>query len=892
MKAFFEPASVAIIGASDSAGSVGRSVLDNLLAGNRDRRLYPVNPRKQEFLGVRAYPSVAAIPETPDLAIIALRADGVAAQVEECGKKGTRSVVIISAGFREVGAEGKQREEEVFRIARRHGIRIIGPNCLGVIRPSSGLNASFARKSAIPGKVAFLSQSGALGTAVLDWAVSRNIGLSAFVSLGDMIDIDFGDLIDYFGMDPETRAILIYTESLGMSLVNARKFMSAARGFARNKPIIAIKPGKFQESVAAARSHTGAMVGEDLYYQAVLNRAGVVRVEEIEDLFNAASVLNTPRLPKGPNLAIVTNAGGPAVLAVDALIARGGKLAQLSPETTAGLNEFLPAYASKANPIDVLGDASSTIYSRTLETVMKDPNVNGVIVIYTPQGMAKATEAAEVVVKAAAAPDAKPILTAFIGGEDVAAGRATLYAGGVPTFEFPEGAVKSYLYMYQYARNLEALYETPEDLPLEFNAPKDYLRVMVRRHIREGRTLLNETDSKRLLAAYGINGTIPRPARTALEAAIVAAEVGYPLVMKVASPDISHKSDVDGVKLNLRTSEDVQSAFSEIVESVAAKRPDARLEGVTLQHMVTDHDYELIVGSKKDPVLGPTILFGLGGTEAEFFKDIAIGLPPLNQVLARRILQQTKMYSMLATGFRNRPAVSLLLLDEILIRVSNLIVDFPEIMELDINPLVIHQGNAIALDARIVLDPSALAHRPDERPHLIISPYPTKYVQSWRCSDGTLVSLRPIRPEDEPLERELLANISPEASRFRFFYTIRDITHEMLVRFCNIDYDREMAIVAEYNAGGKRRIVGVGRLIVAPDEQTGEYAILIADDFQRRGLGLKISDVLIGFAQEKGLLSIQGTMLSDNTGMAALAIELGFIVKAISAEESHIELKL
>ena len=573
MKAFFEPGSVAIIGASDSAGSVGRSVLENLLAGSQERKLYPINPRKEELLGIRAYPSIAALPETPDLAIIALRADAVAGQVEACGEKGTRSIIIISAGFREVGAEGRQREEEVFEVARRHGIRIIGPNCLGVIRPSSGLNASFARKSALPGKVAFLSQSGALGTAVLDWAVSRNIGLSAFASLGDMVDVDFGDLIDYFGMDPETRAILIYTESLGTSLINTRKFMSAARGFARNKPIIAIKPGKFQESVAAARSHTGAMVGEDLYYQAVFNRAGVVRVEEVEDLFNAASVLNTARLPKGPNVAIVTNAGGPAVLAVDALIARGGKLAQLSPETIAALGEFLPPYASKANPVDVLGDASSTIYARTLDVVMKDPNVHGIIVIYTPQGMAKATEAAEVVVKAAAVPDTKPILTAFIGGEDVAGGRAALYAGNVPTFEFPEGAVKSYLYMYQYARSLEALYETPEDLPLEFNAPKDYLRVMVRRHIKEGRTLLNEMDSKRLLAAYGIAGTIPRPARTALEAAMAAGEVGYPLVMKVASPDISHKSDIGGVKLNLRTSEDVQRAFSEIMESCRRQTP-------------------------------------------------------------------------------------------------------------------------------------------------------------------------------------------------------------------------------------------------------------------------------------------------------------------------------
>ena len=889
MRLFFEPSSVALVGATEREDAVGRIVLDNLLLAKDKRKIYPVNPNREKILDAKCYPNISSLPEMPDLAVVVTNAKLVPDIVEESGKAGIKNIIIISSGFKEAGDEGKTRESKIFDTAKKYNIRIIGPNCLGVIRPSTNLNATFATKMTKPGRIAFLSQSGALGSAILDWAVSRDIGFSAFVSVGSMLDVDFGDLIDYLGEDPETKSIIIYLEFLGNSLSNARKFMSAARGFARNKPIIVIKPGKFQESVKAARSHTGAMVGEDLYYDAAFDRAGTVRVEEIEDLFNCASILNTAKLPKEPNLAIITNAGGPAVLATDSLMSRGGKLAELSPETLSSLNEFLPAFWSGSNPIDILGDADEQRYVKTIEVALKDGGVNGGVIIYTPQGRANPVELAKAIIKYAKK-SSKPILTCLMGSEEVAEARQLFYDGKIPTYEFPEEAIKTYLYMYQYARHLEELYETPEDLPLSMGVPRNYLKMLTRNAIREGRTLLNEEDSKKLLTTYGIATTTSHLARSPEEAARLASSVGFPVVMKISSPDISHKSDVGGVALNLGSDDEVKRAFSEMMAKVKQKQPDAKVEGVSLQKMVTNYDYELIVGSKKDPILGPVILFGLGGTEAEFFRDIAVGLPPLNQKLARIVIERTKTYTLLFQGFRTKPPANLRLLDETLVKVSNLIVDFPEIKELDINPLVISDNSAIALDARIILDAETLWGI-EPYSHLIISPYPTKYIQPWRCYDGRNVVLRPIRPEDEPLERELIAGLSPESSRFRFFYIIKEITHEMLSRFCNIDYDREMAIIAEYTANGRRRNVGVSRLIVAPG-QTGEFAVVVADDFQNNGLGLKLCDMLIGIGQEKGLKNIYGIVSNDNRKMISLARKLGFTRERLSDGESKMILEL
>jgi len=890
IKAFFKPDSIAVVGATDRQGSVGRTVLENLLLGKDKRNIYPVNPNRKNILGMDCYSSIGSIPETPDLVIIVTAAKLVPGIVKESCEAGIKAAVIISAGFKEAGDEGQEREKEILQTASKHNMRIIGPNCLGVLRPSAELNATFANKTAKPGTIAFLSQSGALGTAVLDWAVSRDIGFSTFVSLGSMLDIDFGDLIDYLGEDPETRSIIIYIESVGDNISNARKFMSAARGFARSKPIIVIKPGKFEESVKAAKSHTGAMVGEDFYYSAALDRAGVVRVEEIEDLFNCASILNTTKLPRRPNLAIITNAGGPAVLATDSLISRDGKLAELSKETVDRLNELLPPFWSKSNPVDILGDADEKRYINTIDVVLKDPEVNGVVVIYTPQGAASPTRLARAIIKSNEKSD-KPVLVVMMGSEEVVRARRLLYNSTIPTYNFPEDAIKTYLYMHQYALHLDELYEEPEDIPLNLGAPRNYLKILTRDAIKKGRTLLTEENSKKLLTTYGITSSTTRLARTPEEAGMLAAAVGYPVAMKISSPDISHKSDVGGVILNLGSDKEVKQAYQKILANIQQHLPDAKIEGITIQKMITGYDYELIIGSKKDPVLGPVILFGLGGTEAEFIKDVAVGLPPLNQNLARRIIEKTRTYSILSQGFRAKPPANLRLLDETLVKVSNLIVDFPEIKELDINPLVLSGDSAIALDARIALDDGVIQKGNEDYSHLIISPYPTKYIQPWRCRDNREVILRPIRPEDEPLERELLANLSPESSRFRFFHAIKDITHEMLSRFCNIDYDREMAIIAEYVEEGYRRNVGVGRLIVESG-QTGEFAVLVADDFQSNGLGLKLCDMLIGIGQDKGLKSIYGIALNDNWKMIGLAKKLGFNIKRLSDEESKLTLEL
>ena len=796
---FFDPKNVVLFGASDKPGSVGETTLKNLLLSKDIRKVYIVHPKHEQMMDTKCYPKLSALPEVPELAVIATGAESVPDIVEECGRFGTRAAIIISSGFKEAGEKGKEREDKIVEYARKYGMRIIGPNCLGVIRPSSGLNATFARKGTKPGKIAFLSQSGALGTSVLDWAISRDIGFSAFASLGSMIDIDFGDLIDFFGVDSQTKSIIIYLESLGNTLENAKKFMSAVRGFARNKPIIIIKAGKYQESRQAAKSHTGAMVGEDSYYDAVFDRAGVVRVEEIGDLFDCASILDTAVLPKGQNLAIITNAGGPAVLTTDALIGRGGKLAPLSETTMESLNQVLPTYWSKSNPIDILGDASVERYISAIDIALKDPSVHGAVVIYTPQGVATAVELAKAISKIAKK-STKPILTALMGSKEVEKARQIFYDNKVPTYEFPEEAIKTYMYMYHYAKNLENLYETPEDVPLDVGTPKNHLKLLIRNAARAGKLVLSEDDSKKFLNTYRIDVTLPYFAVDANTAASTASGLGYPVVMKIQSPDISHKSDVGGVQLGLKSADEVRKAFQEMMDAIKTHCPDARIEGVTIQKMVTIYDYELIIGSKKDPTLGPVIIFGQGGTETEFYKDVAIGLPPLNQRLARILIEHTNVYTMLSKGFRKKPAVNLRLLDETLIRLSNMIVDFPEIKELDINPLVVSGDKVIALDARIVIDENAVKQEQSEFSHLIISPYPTRYIQPWLCRDGRSVLLRPIRPEDEPLEHELIAGLSPESSRFRFFYIIKDISHEMLSRFCNIDYSREIAIIAESNS--------------------------------------------------------------------------------------------
>jgi acetyltransferase len=880
------PSTVALIGATEREGSVGQAIMKNILLGKDRRKIYPVNPKREEVMGIKCYPSISDVPEHVDLAIIATPSKTVPGIVEECGKAGVNGCVIISAGFREIGEEGLKLEEEIKQIRSKYDLRILGPNCLGFIRPHLGLNATFLRDNPEPGSIAFISQSGALGAAILNWAVNAHIGFSFFASLGSMLDLDYGDLIDYLGEDPATRSIIIYMENVG----NAKKFMSAARGFARTKPIIVIKGGKHITGATAAQSHTGAMAGDFEVYDAAFKRVGVVRVDEIADLFNCASVLDSRRLPAGPRLAIITNAGGPAVMTADSIADLGLELARLSDDTIKVLDGQLPHYWSHGNPVDILGDADIGRYETALRACLADSNVDGAIVLYTPQGAASPKELAELVV-AMAADKRKPILTVWMGeGDDIREARAIFYKNDIPTYPTPEQAVRTYAYMYIYRRNLDLLYQTPAELPVDLSPPKNHLKLMIRKALKDGRRMLSQEEADRFLDAYGIPRVRGALARNVNEASMVASQIGYPVVLKISSPDIVHKTDVGGIITGIGSDEELREGFGRLLERVRREKPEARIEGVYVQRMLKNIDYELILGSKKDRDFGAIILFGLGGIGVELFRDFSIGLPPLNQVLARRVMEETRIYRALSKGLRNRPPADLRSLEEIMVRFSNMIVDFPEIAEMDINPLAISDGKAFALDTRILLDPSSLDNR-DPYQHLMIVPYPTRYVTPWRLKDGTEVILRPIRPEDEPMELEFIKGLSEETSRFRFFQIIKDLPHEALVRFCNIDYDREMAFIAETREGDRRVEIGVGRLIIEPNRRRGEFAVVVADKYQRKGLGTKLVDMLIEVAQEKDLESIYGIILPENQGMISLCEKLGFRLEK-RAEGVIAELKL
>jgi acetyltransferase len=868
LKRIFDPKSIALIGATEKEGSVGRALLENLLASG-SRRVFAVNPNREQALGERCFPSVSSLLEPVDLAVVATPASSVPAVVEECGRFGVRGAMILSAGFKETGVDGTRLEQQIQNLRRIYPIRIIGPNCLGMIRPTIGLNASFLKVTPEKGNIALVSQSGALGSALLDWAVSAHIGFSMFASLGSMIDIDFGDLIDFLGRDPYTRSIMLYMEGVG----NARKLMSAARGFARNKPIIVVKPGKYAESARAALSHTGAMAGDDQVYRAAFRRAGMVRVNQVSDLFNASEVLQSKRLPQGMQMAIVTNAGGVGVIATDALIEMGGRLAEFSEKSMAQLNAVMPPHWSRGNPVDVLGDCSVEHYRQAVEVCLSDGGVSGILVIYTPQGAANSEELAKAIVEIARESH-KPLIAVWMGGERARVGREIFLRNSIPAYDTPEDAVQTYLHMAKYARNLELLYETPEELPVDQAPPKHHLKAFIRRLVREGRTVLNEEESKRFLSNYGIPVTRIHDAADVEGALAAARETGYPVVLKIVSPDITHKSDAGGVAAAICSDEALRREYDALLRRVQGTTPGARIAGVSVQRMVERIDYELILGAKKDQDFGSVILFGLGGIGTELFHDFAVGLPPLNQTLARRLMEETRVYRMLQ-GFRGRPPADLRELERILMRFSNLVVDFPEIAEMDINPLAVARGEAWALDARIVIDEASLdAESP--YPHLVITPYPSRYVMPWKLSDGREVLLRPIRPEDEPLERDMLSTLSEESLRGRFFQVIRNIPHEMLTRFCNIDYDREMAIVAEIREEEMRRFIGIGRLIIDPDFRNSEFAVVVHDDYQGTGLGYKLIDALIGIAQERGLEHIHGDVLSDNKRMLRVCEKLGF----------------
>jgi acetyltransferase len=868
------PKNVAVIGATETAGSVGRSLMENLIDPAFKGKLYPVNPKRSSVLGVPAYPSIIKVPADVDLAVICTPAATVPAVIRDCVEAGVKGAIVISAGFKEIGAEGVKLETRLMEEARRGGMRIIGPNCLGAMIPHHGLNATFAKPLARPGNVGFISQSGALCAAVLDWSVSHDVGFSAFVSIGSMLDVGWGDLIHYLGDDPNTRSIVIYMETIG----DARSFLSAAREVSLVKPIIVLKVGRTSAASKAAASHTGSMTGSDEVLDAAFRRVGVLRVNTIAELFNLAQVLGKQPRPRGPRLSIVTNAGGPAALSTDALILNGGKIAPLSPDTFEAFNQLLPPFWSHNNPIDILGDADATRYAKAVEIAAKDPESDGVLVILTPQAMTQAKETAEALAKLPPVPD-KPILASWMGGEQVREGVEILSRSRIPALPYPDTAARAFAAMWRYSDHLRSIYETPcpkmESVGYEADKPRVEEIIVAAR--KAGRTILTEFESKQILAAYGIPVTVTSVARTEDEAVELAARLAIPAVVKLHSETITHKTDVGGIKLNVQGEAAVRQAWREIKESVEAKAAPSDFLGVSVQPMIKADGYELILGSSIDPQFGPVLLFGCGGQLVEVFKDRSLGLPPLNATLARRMMEQTQIYKALK-GVRGRKPVDLALLEELLVRFSYLVAEERWIKEIDINPLLAGPAGALALDARIVLHDSAVTEK--DLPKLAIRPYPNQYTSESQTKEGTPVTIRPIRPEDEPLLIAFHRKLSENTVNQRYFSLLQleqRIAHERLARICFADYDSDVPLVVDLKRpDGDHEILGVGRLTRVHGLKEARFSIVISDEWQSRGLGTRLLRLLIAIGREEKLTRIAGSMLPENIIMRKLCEKLGF----------------
>ncbi len=886
LKRIFNPKSIAVIGASNDETSVGYALFKNIKESKYKGKLYAINPNHAAVQGEKTYPSVSKINDKIDLIIIATPASTVESIVEECAKSGAGGAVIVSAGFNKTEKEGKERAERVLAISQKYGFRVLGPNCLGFLRPSLELNASFAIKNAKRGNIALISQSGALCTVFLDWAEEHNVGFNYFVSVGDMLDLGFHDLIDYFGNDPETKSILIYMESI----TNARKFMSAARAVARSKPIIVLKSGRSDAGSKAAASHTGSIAGNDLIFDAAFKRAGIIRVNTVEQLFDCAKALAMQRRPDGNRLAIITNAGGPGVLATDLLMKRGGETAKLSEKTFKKMDAFLPKTWSRANPIDIIGDADPERFRKAVEACADDENVDALLVILTPQSMTKPALVAKGMIVIDKKTQ-KTILAAFMGSEEVAEAKALLEKNNIPVYPTPEAAVKCFTNMHSYSRNLELLYETPASIPHAFTPDQKKARAIIDTAAKEKRENLTEIEAKRLLETYQIPTTRTTIAKTAKEAGASAEKIGFPLAMKIVSKDILHKTDIGGVKLDIQNKAEAEKAFDEIITAAKKKVPSAKIEGVLIERMEKKR-YELLLGCKKDPLFGPAIVFGMGGVAVEVFKDTNVGLPPLNMALSMRLIEETKIFNLLK-GYRGMPAVDINSIQFLLYKFAYLVMDFPEIKEIDINPFSVDENGGVVLDAKVVLDKEIVISKTKVEPHshLVISPYPKEYIKTAKMNDGNSLILRPIRPEDEPMEEEMFKSMSEETQRFRFFTLIKDVTHELLIKYTQIDYDREIAIIAEVEEKGKKKMAGVVRLIGDPYNDNAEFAIVVADPWHGRGAGNLLTDYIIEIAKLRKLRKIYAYFLGDNNRMKYMFEKRGFAIKK-EGDTYYAELKL
>lgn len=877
LDSLFAPHAVAVFGASERAGSVGACVFDGLLHGGFTGNIYPINPKHDTVQGKTCFAHIGDIKDKIDLAVIATPAATVPEIIHQCGEHGARAAVVLSAGISE--GNGGTLEKAMLDAAAHYRLRILGPNCLGIIRPTIGLNATFSRSTAKEGTLALVSQSGALCTAILDWAEPRGIGFSAVVSLGAAADVDFGDILDYLALDARTESILLYVEGIK----DARRFMSGLRVAARLKPVVVVKVGRHAEGSRAAASHTGALVGSDDVFDAALQRAGVVRAQTIDQLFSAAQLLATRQRVKGNRLAIITNGGGPGVMATDRAIDLGMELANLDGNTLAELDKALPPTWSHGNPIDVLGDAPAERYQNAVRACLDDGNVDAALVMLSPQAMTDPLAAAQAVIDARGK-RTKPVLACWLGGNQVIEARTLLTRAGIPTFFSPEAAVEAFAYLANYQRNQQLLMQVPAPLAERSQPDVQGARLIIQAALSEHRANLTMTEAKAVLHAFNIPVLTASEARSTSEALVTAENIGFPVAMKISSPDILHKSDVDGVRLNIANAAAVRSVYKELVDHVREKHPNARINGVTIEPMYRGaNGRELLLGVIRDPVFGPVISFGAGGTAAEILHDRSVALPPLNTFIARRMIEQTRVAKLLG-AFRDMPAAHLDGVVRVLRQLSEMVCELPEIRELDINPLIADETGVFAADARIVVDfvkPSSNPYR-----HMAIHPYPAGLSTTLQLADGTNVLVRPMRPEDAEIEQSFVRNLSPESKYFRFMQSLTELTPEMLVRLTQLDYHRELALIAVIESGGKESEIGVARYGTNPDGETCEFGLVVADEWQHKGIGSYLMEALMDAARRRGLKIMIGEILAENVPMLELVKSLGFELRPHPDDQS------
>ena len=863
------PRSVALVGATEREGALGAIVWRNLAAGGLRGELTPINPKHRTVFGRRAYRRLTEVPQPPELAVIVTPAHAVEGVIEDAGKAGVRAAVILTSGFGESGADGRALQARVAAAARAGGVRIIGPNCLGVMRTDCGLNATFARTPARPGPLAVVSQSGAICGAILDWAASAQVGFSSVVSLGGAMDVDFGEILDFLVADEATDAILMYVEGIH----DARGYLSALRAAARAKPVVALKVGRYAGGSRAASSHTGALVGSEAVFDAALRRAGSVRVRTYTQLFAAARVLSAGRLPEGERLAIVTNGGGPGVVAADSAAENGVQLARLSEQTVSSLNGKLPAQWSHDNPVDIIGDAPPGRFAAASSAALADPGVDALLVMYSPVAVTAPEAAARAVVDATR-DSGKPVLAAWLGDINPNASRAMLEAHGIPNFYTPENAVEAFSFLCAYRRNQAQLLQVPPaSVELDEAAPDlaraDALRAQA---LASQRTLLTQEESRQLLAAFGLPVTHSVLAKQRSEALAAAAAIGFPVVLKLHSPDITHKSDVGGVRLNLQNADMVASAFDDMMRHVRSLRPAARVEGVLVQPMLRfPYTREVLVGVAPDAVFGPVISFGSGGVSVEAVRDTAVALPPLNAMLARELMERTRVFRLLA-GYRDVPAADLDALARIVVGVSRMVCVLPWIAEMDLNPVLAHPGGAVIADARVVVDIEKKEF-PPRYGHMAIHPYPRELEGEIRLRDGRTVRVRPMRPEDADREKRFFDRLSERSRYQRFMQYLPQLSQRMLARFTQLDYDRELALVALW----QDEFIAVGRYAPNQDGRTAEFALAVADEWQGKGLGQALLERLCDAARAAGYQALYGHILQANHDMLSLAAHLGFV---------------